>query len=653
MSFIYNYFSYFLILNFLFVFTSANAQETNVLKNWGNEYQSLLNTQKLIVHFSEDVPLTTQQQLLQAERSLQQPTQHIYLPQPKNTVIVRLQKTTFANYQQTIARLQQYPEIEAVEPYLRLENEVEVGILPKVFVRLKNSADITLLEKILTPLNDFAIQKHPYLKQVYSIATNKNTSLSTLDLATSLHQSGLFDYAEPNYLLNPLVSNTNDPLLERQWAIENTGSALQGNGTPDADMSVFDAWWYTTGSPNIKVAVIDSGTDTNHIDLKNNLLAGYDAIGNETDGFPYLTYPEESHGTACAGIIAAEGNNEVGTAGIAYDCSIVPVKVFYYVDTLNFADLIPFSTSEWMTNAISWAWQEGNADVLSNSWGLPPLLLALLPGEPAVVEQAIEEAALNGRSGKGTAMLFSSGNDGNTPIWPSYLPTTIAVNASSPCDERKSPTSCDGRDWEGNWGEDLDITAPGVNIASCDIMGAFGYTATDFTNTFGGTSAACPNAAGVVALMLSVNPELSSEQLKALLCASADKAGGYAYDSTGIYGNWSKEMGYGRVNALEAVIQAQLTTGEQNGNYSSNNLHIYPIPTKDKLVVDIASNRLASVTLKIFNVIGLQVFEQTIALKQEQQSIPILLTPLNLISGTYFLQVKIDNEFVSKKIIKY
>jgi len=564
-----------------------------------------------------------------------------------------LQKVNDTQYQQAIENLQKDPHIEAVEPYLRLENGAEMGILPKIFVHLKEKNDLEKLQEILHNLTDIQLEKHPYLSQVYNISTHKNTPFSTLDIATSLHQSGLFDYAEPNYLLNPIVASTNDPLLERQWQVQNVGSVLQGSGTPQADMSVLDAWWYTTGDPNIKVAVIDSGTDTNHVDLKNNLLAGYDAIGNETDGYPYLTYPSESHGTACAGIIGAEGNNEIGIAGIAYDCSIIPVKVFYYVDTLNLADLVPFSTSEWMTNAISWAWQEAEADVLSNSWGLPPLLLALLPGEPAVVEQAIEEAAKNGRAGKGVPMLFSSGNDGNLPIWPSHFPSTISVNASSQCDERKSPSSCDGGDWEGNWGDNLDITAPGVLIPSCDLSKAFGYSNTDFTNTFGGTSAACPNAAGVVALILSTNPDFSYAQVKELLLSTADKVGGYDYDSVGIYGAWSPEMGYGRVNAFNAVIQAKLTTTTTELDAVRKSLHISPNPATNKLVVDYVMKRQCDVTLRIFNVIGMQVFEKKSDQGMGSNRFQIPLKQLNLSNGTYFLQLVMENEKISEKFIVF
>ena len=100
----------------------------------------------------------------------------------------------------------------------------------------------------------------------------------------------------------------------------------------------------------------------------------------------------------------------------------------------------------------------------------------------------------------------ASGNDGGSPIWPGRLDGVFAVNATSMCDERKHPGSCDGQNWEGNWGANLDISAPGVQIAATDMMGTAGYAPSHYSTDFGGTSAACPNAAGVMGLILSVSP---------------------------------------------------------------------------------------------------------------------------------------------------
>ena len=87
--------------------------------------------------------------------------------------------------------------------------------------------------------------------------------------------------------------------------------------------------------------------------------------------------------------------------------------------------------------------------------------------------------------------FFSSGNDGVTdtiPLWPARIDITVAVNATSMCDERKSPSSCDGENWAGNWGPGVDVSAPGVRIPAPDMLGTNGFHQTDYYNSFNGTA---------------------------------------------------------------------------------------------------------------------------------------------------------------------
>src|SRR5690606_27141094 len=119
--------------------------------------------------------------------------------------------------------------------------------------------------------------------------------------------------------------------------------------------------------------------------------------------------------------------------------------------------------------------------------GVPDFLLAFFPGGHLMVDETIDAATSQGRDGKGLSMLFSSGNDGVTdsiPIWPARYANTVAVNATSMCDERKSPSSCDGENWAGNWGHHLDCGAPGVRIPTTDMLGSNGYNSTSYYNSF-------------------------------------------------------------------------------------------------------------------------------------------------------------------------
>ena len=183
---------------------------------------------------------------------------------------------------------------------------------------------------------------------------------------------------------------------------------------------------------------------------------------------------------------------------------------------------------------------------MSDSWG---------GGSPSnTIDAAINSAVTNGRNGKGCVVLFAAGNNNNNSVsYPASNPNVIAVGASSNCDARKSPTSCDGEYWWGsNYGTGLDIVAPGVKIYTTDLTGSHGYSSTDYNPTFNGTSSATPNAAGVAALILSLRPDYTGIQVRQMLESTCDKIGGYTYQanvSGQPNGTWCSDVGYGRVNA--------------------------------------------------------------------------------------------------------
>lgn len=118
-------------------------------------------------------------------------------------------------------------------------------------------------------------------------------------------------------------------------------------------------------------------------------------------------------------------------------------------------------------------------------------------------------------------------------------------------------TSCDGEFWWGsNFGNEIDIVAPGVKIFTTDISGSNGYNTGDYKSDFNGTSSACPNAAGVAALVLSVNPNFTQAQVREILETTTDKIGNTPYNLTfqnyGATQTWNNEVGYGRLNAYSA-----------------------------------------------------------------------------------------------------
>lgn len=168
-------------------------------------------------------------------------------------------------------------------------------------------------------------------------------------IANKIYESGQVKWCHPNFFV-PIEHSTNDPLYAQQFYLKNTG---QGGGTAGIDINVEPAWNITKGSSSIKVAVIDDGVE----DISGRVLNGHTPRDPTGNGHP-TNAAGIRHGEACAGIIAATQDNSIGIAGIAPNCMIVPVNIFYGGETtLDIA------------NAINWAWNQGQADVLSSTFG--------------------------------------------------------------------------------------------------------------------------------------------------------------------------------------------------------------------------------------------------------------------------------------------
>lgn len=317
------------------------------------------------------------------------------------------------------------------------------------------------------------------------------------NLRRELEQDFEVDYIEPNYLYHksalPQVV-PNDQGLKNLWGLHNTGqkSGLTNKvGKQRADIKALEAWGISTGSKNVVVAVIDTGVDVTHPDLRENIWTdpvtgarGYNAIDDNSDVRDF-----DAHGTHVSGTIGASGNNGTGVVGVNWNVTIMPVKF-----------LGPFGGSNAdAVKAIDFAVRNG-AHIINASWGGPS------------GSQAIKEAIKRAHD-KGVLFVTAAGNESSDNdrrgSFPGNhnVPNIVSVAASDNRDNLAADFS--------NYGDKtVHLAAPGAAITST-IPGGY--------DTYDGTSMASPHVAGAAALLLAVNPGLTHLQVKARLASTSDR----------------------------------------------------------------------------------------------------------------------------------
>ena len=380
------------------------------------------------------------------------------------------------------------------------------------------------------------------------IAKVTKNSRNPIKVASLLQQISMVKMAEPDLdmLLEEYdLTTPNDRYLSEEWHLKNDGRIDVSNHrtVAGADAKVIDAWnrLGNLGSSKVTIAVIDNGFDIGHPDLKNKVYRPFD-LWTQSDrisgGDPSFT-----HGTPCASLAIAASNGS-GMVGVAPKAKFMPVSGTSYSTR---------ATEQMFNYCI-----KNGADVISCSWGTTNPSYAL----NSLKEQAISKAAKQGRKGKGAVILFAAGNEGYDYVnFYAAHPDVICVAAS------------DSRDRYANYsnqGMEVSVCAPSngdwpllAARASWDRgttyrgdgpwrFWADGIDRPGLYKHFGGTSGATPIVAGVCALILSANPDLTAREVKDILQKTADKIGSPSEYTNG----HSRKYGYGRVNADKALAEA-------------------------------------------------------------------------------------------------
>lgn len=364
-----------------------------------------------------------------------------------------------------------------------------------------------------------------------------------LELAAALHRHPLVEWADPDKIQDrQLFRIPNDPYFPDQYYARNRANQLNGVWV---DINAEYAWDLSNGSwapsaGQLQMAVVDDGVEMTHPDMYQ-WDWGYDAF-SATFQWPGCTHcsvnpgSNVSHGTLVAGVIRADHDNLLGSAGIAPGVRIMPIRIF---DSNGW----PASDNQ-IAQSINTAWYNG-AHVMNNSWGGG--------AASSAITSAIGRAVTEGRGGKGTVMVFAAGNTSNRAggyvggvSYPGSLSNVLTVSAINR--------------WGGstNYAPDgaaIDVVAPsGHNTGQCigdvvttDLTGTRGCNDgpggdVNFSSTFSGTSAAAPQAAAVAAMVLARNPTWTELQVRDRVKAGADPWGA------------ANTFGAGKLNAYRALV---------------------------------------------------------------------------------------------------
>ena len=400
-------------------------------------------------------------------------------------------------------------EIVYHAPFYYTDSGAKIGISELFSVKTQNESQYDILANFVQE-NGLKIVENNYIPNWHLLSCTKSSEGNALELANKAYETGVAVATSINFIdALQTDSDTGGNATMSFWNLYGT----YGVNLP----AVHEI---TTGLPSIKVAVLDAGFKIDHPNL--NITTSWDATSDSSPAKLY-SYPSPStvmHGTAVAGIIGSQDVYGTGLLGIAPDVTLIPISVDYNKNSVSN-----------MAKAIYHAYETG-IDVINCSWSIL--------SENEDLFDAVEIAISQGRNGKGCIIVQSSGNDsGNADNFPYSSYSDIICVCNITHEGLKYSTS--------NYGYSLDLVAPGTDIKVINFS-------SDTTVT--GTSAACPHVAATAALMLSVNPDLTLDDVSFILEKTATKLPAYTFINMLERSAWNTYVGYGLLNTLDAVMMA-------------------------------------------------------------------------------------------------
>jgi len=405
------------------------------------------------------------------------------------------------------------PELNSGQPFNPVTPRYKEG---QVLVKFKPTLSEAGVDAVIALYGTRRLKKIPRL-DVHQIEVP--ASMSVREMVELLRLNPDVEFAEPNGYVRITIT-PNDTYFKYQYALYNSGQEIGIPGSPRgkqrADIHAPEAWSETKGSKDVVIAVVDSGIDLLHPDIKDKLRSsGRDLVNNDFDATD-----DHGHGTHVAGIAAATTDNNEGIAGVAWNCQVLPVKVI---------DKEGSGLYSWVAEAIVWA-ADNQVGVINLSIG---------GDEPS---DTLKEA-LRYAYEKNVVVVAATGNDSGPVLYPAaYDGYCLAVAATDYNDTRP--------EWS-NYGPEVDVAAPGVRIVSLVPRWYFGPDS--FPYGYGtGTSMATPHVAGLAALLKSLKPWLKAKEIMDIIR--------YSCDDINATQNPGKDnfIGYGRINMEKALVPIKI-----------------------------------------------------------------------------------------------